>query len=271
MPRARRPATSPSAPRPRMAAALGWWYRTPSIAGALFALALVLGAAHAQNAACASLDAPFSGDVQGFARGVFEAMHAENRPDQVREFVYLQDWPTVTRGNWSFQYPPSWTLRDSGILHGWVSDARDASHMLFVIQDTTQGNPSIEELFYGLLNSTLGSRTPCDRVAFVASDATRRWFLAGAQDDVGMVYAWVFRWIDGRFGPMIASLKLDLQARGVYTAYGYVFTSAPEGELSATVREAFGPMAATFRGSLGGTDRDDAPPKREDDEDDEDD
>ena len=271
MTRAQRPATPPSAPRSRQVAAPWRWCRTPCVAVALVGLVLTLGVAHAQNAACASLDAPFGADVQGFARDVFEAMHAENRSDLVRAYVDLPGWPTVARGNWSFQHPPTWTLRDSGLLHGWVSDARDASHMLFVIQDTTQGNPSVEDLFYALLNSTIGSRTPCDRVAFVASDATRRWFLTAAQDDVGMIYAWVFRWIDARFGPMVASLKLDLQARGVYTAYGYVFTSAPEAELSAVVREAFGPMAATFRGSLGGTDRDDTPPKREDDKEDEED
>ena len=66
---------------------------------------------------------------------------------------------------------------------------------------------------------------------------------------------------------MIASFELDLQARGVYTAYGYVLTSAPEAELSAAVREAFEPMTATYRSSIGGTDRDD---EGEDDEDDED-
>lgn len=236
-------------------------------------LALVVGLAagtvHAQGGTCASLDAPFSSEVHEFARTVIEGMHAENRADHVREHVQVPGWPTATRGNWQFQYPPSWTLRDSGILHGWVSDARDASHLLFVIQDTTQGNPSVDELFYALLNDTIGPNTPCDRVTFVASDSTRRWFLAGTRDDVGMVYAWVFRWIDARFGPMIASLKLDLQARGIYTSYGYVLTSSPEAELGATVREAFGPMAATFRGSLGGTDRDDEPKKngKGDDED----
>ena len=51
------------------------------------------------------------------------------------------------------------------------------------------------------------------------------------------------------------------EAISLYTAYGYVLTSAPEAELGATVREAFGPMAATFRGSLGS-------PSREDDDDD---
>jgi hypothetical protein len=231
------------------------------LAAVALAVALAAGTVHAQVGACASLDAPFSSDVHEFARAVIEGMHAENRADHVREYVHLQGWPTATRGNWEFQYPPSWTLRDSGMLHGWVSDARDASHLLFVIQDTTQGNPTVEELFYALLNATIGPHTPCDRVTFVASDATRRWFLAGAQDDVGMVYAWVFRWVDTRFGPMIASLKVDLQARGVYTSYGYVLTSAPEAELGAAVRDAFGPMAATFRGSLGS-------PSREDDDDD---
>lgn len=239
------------------------------LAALALAVALAAGTAHAQVGACAGLDAPFSAEVHEFARAVIDGMHAENRADHVREYVHLQGWPTATRGNWEFQYPPSWTLRDSGVLHGWVSDARDASHLLFVIQETTQGNPTVEELFYGLLNTTIGPRTPCDRVTFVASDATRRWFLAGMQDDVGMVYAWVFRWVDARFGPMIASLKLDLQARGMYTAYGYVLTSAPEAELGAAVREAFGPMAATFRGSLGGTTRDDD--KGDDEDDDEDD
>jgi hypothetical protein len=243
---------------------------------ATLALALALaagaGTARAQASACASLDAPFSAEVHEFARVVIEGMHAENRPDLVREYVHLQGWPTATRGNWAFQYPPTWTLRDSGMLHGWVSDARDASHMLFVIQETTQGNPTVDELFYALVNATIGPRTPCDRVTFVASDTTRRWYLAGAQDDVGMVYAWVFRWVDARYGPMIASLKLDLQARGVYTAYGYVLTSAPEAELGTAVREAFGPMAATFDGDVGGTDRDDKPKKKGDgDDDDEDD
>ena len=242
----------------------------------LAALALVAGLAigpvQAQGGACASLDGPFAAEVHAFARTVIEGMHAENRADHVRDYVRVPGWPTATRGTWEFQYPPTWTLRDSGILHGWVSDARDASHLLFVIQETTQGSPSIDELFYALLNATIGPHTPCDHVTFVASDATRRWFLAGAQDDVGMVYAWVFRWVDARFGPMIASLKLDVQARGIYTAYGYVLTSTPEAELGATVREAFGPMAATFRGSLGGTTRDDEPKKRngEDEEDDED-
>jgi len=241
----------------------------------LTALVLVVGLAfgtvHAQVGSCASLDAPFSSEVHEFARAVIEGMHAENRPDQVREYVHLQGWPTATRGNWEFQYPPSWTLRDSGMLHGWVSDAREASHLLFVIQDTAQGNPTIEDLLYGVLNATIGPHTPCDRVTFAASDATQRWYLAGAQGDVGMVHAYVFRWIDARFGPMIASLKLDVQSRGVYTAYGYVLTSAPEAELGATVREAFGPMAATFRGSLGGSDRDDKPKKKGDGEDEEDD
>jgi hypothetical protein len=39
--------------------------------------------------------------------------------------------------------------------------------------------------------------------------------------------------------------------------------------LAATVRDAFGPMAATFRGSLGGTGRDDEPRKRGDGDDEE--
>ena len=238
--------------------------RSPPLAALALVAALAIGAVHAQGGACASLDAPFSAEVHEFARAVIEGMHAENRPDHVREYVRLQGWPTATRGGWEFQYPPTWTLRDSGILHGWVSDTRDASHLLFVIQDTTQGNPTVEGLFYGVLNATIGPHTPCDRVTFAASDATRRWYLPAGQDDAGMVYAWVFRWIDARFGPVIASLKLDVQARGVYTAYGYVLTSAPEAELGTAVREAFGPMAATFRGSLGGTDRDDKPKKRGD-------
>jgi hypothetical protein len=238
------------------------------IAALVLVIGLAFGTAHAQVGSCASLDAPFSSEVHEFARAVIEGMHAENRADHVREFVHLQGWPTATWDNWAFQYPPSWTLRDISMLHCWVSDARDASHLLFVIQTTTPGIPTIDELFYLVVNATIGPHTPCDRVTFVASDATRRWFLP-AQDDVGMVYAWVFRWIDARFGPMIASLKLDVQARGVYTAYGYVLTSAPEAELGVAVREAFGPMAATFRGALGGTDRDDKPKKKGDGEDEE--
>ena len=254
---------------PRRAVGTARSTRRPTHLRLLCTLATVLaiGAASAQGSACGALDAPFSNDVQQFARGVIEAMHAENQRGHVREFVHVPGWPTLTRGAWEFQYPPAWAVRDSGVMHGWVSDSRDASHLLFVLQDTTQGNPTVEALFTDLLNATIGPHTPCDRVTFVAGDATRRWYQADRLDDVGMVYAWVFRWIDGRFGPMIASLKLDLQARGMYTAYGYVLTSAPEAELGIVVRDAFGPMAATFRGALGGTERDDAPRKRRDGED----
>jgi hypothetical protein len=228
------------------------------------AVALAVGGSHAQSATCASLEAPFTQDAHDFARGVIAAMYAENQPGLVRDFVHLQGWPTATWGKWEFQYPPTWALRDIGMLHAWVSDARDASHLLFVIQTTTPGNPTIDELLYGLLTTTIGPYTPCDRVSFVASDATRRWYLPAGQDDVGMVYTWVFRWIDARFGAMIASLKLDVQARGVYTAYGYVFNSASEAELADVVLNAFAPMVATYRSSIGGSDRDDKPKKKGD-------
>ncbi len=235
------------------------------------ALSVALTVGYAQSDPCAALEAPFDDAVRSFAAAVIEGMHAENRPNAVRAYVHLPGWPTATRGTWSFQYPPTWTLRDSGMMHGWVSDARDASHLLFVIQTTTPGNPTVEELFAGLLGATIGPHAACDRVAFVASDVAQRWYLAGRTDDVGRVHAWVFRWIDARHGPMMASLKLDLQASGLVTAYGYVLTSTPEAELAEAVRGAFGPMAATFQGSLGGTERDDAPKKRGDGEEDEDD
>lgn len=226
------------------------------------ALLVGLGMAHAQASVCADLDAPFPDHVRVFARGVVDLMHEENRAGHVRAYVHLHGWPTATRGAWEFQYPPNWTLRDTGMLHAWVSDARDVNHVLFVIQETAQGNPTVEALFYGLLNATIGPHTPCDRVAFVASDATRSWFMGERPDDVGMVYAWVFRWIDAQDGPMIASLKLDIQARGMYTAYGYVLTSAPEAELATVVRDAFAPIAATFREALGGTEREGEPKKK---------
>lgn len=252
--------------RSRLSRTVGATRRAPLLATLAVATALSFGPAHAQGNACAGLDAPVSTDVQAFAGAVIESMHAENRADLVRPYVQLQGWPTLTWGDWKFQHPPTWVVRDFSDMHGWVSDPRDASHLLFVIQTQTPGNPTVEVMLNDVLRNTIGPHTPCDRVTFVASDTTRRWFELGSVADVGMVYLWVFRWVDHRFGPMIASLKLDVQARGVYTAYGYVLTSTPEAELAATVRDAFAPMAATFQGSLGGFDRDDKPKKKKDGE-----
>jgi hypothetical protein len=213
--------------------------------------------AFAQADACAGLADPIPAYVERFAQDTFAVLQASMAPNAVRPTVPVTGWPYAQGASWHFQYPPAWQLRDVGATYAWVSDARDASHMLFVQVDQVTGNPTPEQLFYGVLGDTIGPRTACREVRVLATDTARLFTAVGGYDDSGVTYAWVFRWIDARFGKMTGSLQLTVHARGVYTAYGWGFTTAPEAELEATARDAFGPMTFSFYAAPpGGTDRD---------------
>lgn len=228
------------------------------VAAAAFACVLAAGAfaARAQSA-CAGLDAPFPAYVLRFASDSFAMMRAGLSAQAVRPTVPVAGWPYAVGGAWQFQYPPAWTLRDIGPFHAWVSDARDASHMLFVQVEQVGGNPSAEELFYAVLSDTVGPRASCQQVNVAASDLARLEAVAAPGSDVGTSYAWVFRWLDRGYGAMVGSLQVTVLARGVYTSYGWNLVTAPEAELEATARDVFGPMTLSFYAAPpGGTERD---------------
>ncbi len=156
----------------------------------------------------------------------------------------IPGWPLYAGGDWSFQYPPGWGIRDANPHFLWVSDPSGAANFIFAQVAQVPGMPSAEELrdlvFYRLVGQ--------DPVRLVTMERKGLPGISSMGDDSGVSTVFIVRWQAPSGELMLGSIQITILARGpLATSYQGIVQSSPENLWIGAWRDIFGPMFLSAR------------------------
>ena len=156
----------------------------------------------------------------------------------------IPGWPLYAGGDWSFQYPPGWGLRDANPQFLWVSDPSGAANFIFAQVAQVPGMPSAEELrdlvFYRLVGQ--------DPVRLVTMERKGLPGISVPGDDTGVSTVFIVRWQAPSGELRLGSIQITILARGpLSTSYQCAVQSCPEDLWIGAWRDIFAPMFLSAR------------------------
>ncbi|MCX7015423.1 MAG: hypothetical protein NTW86_23200, partial [Candidatus Sumerlaeota bacterium] len=194
-----------------------------------------------------ALNDPIAPDVdQLIKKGCQDWLNAPAVPP----YQNVPGWPNFDGGDFSFQYPPDWTIVASSAYHLWVSDRRAYDHFLFVEIQRIEEDYSIERLGPALFKM-FSKGAPMRILATEQKNPLAEW---GVQGDEGKMQLWYIRWLHPQAGKMLAALHVCVLKRtaGFYVMAQWALSSCPEAEAVRTTQEIFTPLVHSGRFAVPG-------------------
>lgn len=176
----------------------------------------------------------------------------------LKPIIHVSGWPVYTGGDWSYQYPPSWTVLSGDAMYFMVCDSRQLACMDYTEMQTFNQGLAHDQLGAYVLSRVAGNAS--FQVLGTFQKNTLPQIMVEPPANISQV--WFVLWQNPQGGKMFTLLQVMVYAS--YSAYGVGNTSAgwlsytaPAEEFTSMWQNAFLPMFLSSTYTIPGGSRND--------------